>query len=106
MNDSDTPTSVTGDAFQLRHEAGQIGIKAVTPNTKAQQEQSRHFEATVPVDKDVLQITHDTVDSGRRHDIRSFNRKKGIQRKLREVGQRDTQQGQSAQHVQYDIPLG
>lgn len=67
---------------------------------------THHFEVMAFVDKDILQIMHDTVDSGSRHGIRSFNRKKGIQRELWEVGQNNTQQSQSVQHVLYGVPFG
>ena len=41
-------------------------------------EQQREYRIEFAVDENVLQIMHDTVDSGRRHGIRRFDRKEGV----------------------------
>lgn len=41
-------------------------------------EQQRKYRVELAIDEDVLQIMHDTVDSGSRHGIRRFDRKEGV----------------------------
>ena len=86
--------------------AGSALLRMVDDDREADTEQQRKQRVELAVDEDQLQVAHDTVDPGRRQGSGRIGRKEGVQRKLGEVGQRNTQQRQTRMACRSDERTG